>query len=122
MTRYSISFRQQIVRELEQDGVSISFIRQKYGIAGGSTIQKWIRKFGKNHLLNKVIRVETVEEKDQLKSMQEEIKRLKEALGDAYLEKRCLETVIEEANKLYQTDLKKNFGAQLSSASVASSK
>lgn len=107
--RYSISFKRQIVNEIEE-GASISLIQRKYGIKGGETIQRWIRKFGKNHLLSKVIKVQTVEEKDQLKAMQEEIKRLKTALADAYLEKRCLETLIDEANKLYKTDLKKNFG------------
>lgn len=109
--RYSISFKRQVVNELEE-GATIAFVQRKYGIKGGSTIQHWLRKFGKSHLLNKVIKVQTVEEKDQLKAMQEEIKRLKTALADAYLEKRCLETLIDEANKAYKTDLKKNFGDQ----------
>jgi transposase len=114
--RYSISFKRQIVNEIEE-GASISLIQRKYGIKGGETIQKWMRKFGKNHLLSKVIKIQTVEERDQLKAMQEEIKRLKTALADAYLEKRCLETLIDEANKLYKTDLKKNFGDQPSTDS-----
>lgn len=119
--RYSLSFKQQVVRELEQEGVSILSLRRKYGINGGATIPKWVRKFGKNQLLNKVIKVETVGEKDRLKAMEAEIKKLKEALADAHMEKRCLEEIIKEANKLYQTDLKKNSGEQPSADSQESS-
>lgn len=119
--RYSISFKQQVVQELEQQGTSISQIQRKYGITGTATVQAWIRKFGKNHLLNKIVKVQTVEEKDQLKAMQQEIKKLKEALADSYMEKRILETLIDQANKAYKTDLKKNFGDQASANSQESS-
>ena len=74
------------------------------------TVHQWIRKFGKNNLLNKNIRIETMEEKDRIKQLQEEIKKLKLALADSMLAQRGLEVVIEEANKEYKTDLKKSFG------------
>jgi transposase-like protein len=93
-------------------GSSVSELRRRYGIKGISTIPQWLRKFGKDHLLNKVVRIETMEEKDQIKALQAEIKRLKLALADAVMAKECLEVVIDEANKEYQTDLKKNFGEQ----------
>jgi len=44
--RYSISFKQMIVKEIEQ-GSSIELTRRKYDIKGGDTIQQWIHKFGK---------------------------------------------------------------------------
>lgn len=119
--RYSLSFKQQVVREIEESGANIELVRRKYGIKGGSTIQKWICKFGKNHLLNKIVRVETMEEKDRIKQLQEEIKKLKLALADSLLAQRSLEVVIEEANKEYKTDLKKNFGESASNDSEKSS-
>lgn len=109
--RYSVSFQHRIVKELEEEGVSISVIKRRYDIRGSETIQKWIRKFGKTHLLNQIIRIETMEEKDRIKKLEEEIKRLKLALADSLLAKDCLEVVIDEANKEYKTDLKKNFGS-----------
>ena len=112
--RYSLSFKLHVVDQIEQGHLSISQAQRRYHITGGQTIQYWIRRFGKNHLLNKIVRVQTVDEKDQLKAMQQELKRLKEALADAYMEKRILETVIEQANKVYKTDLKKNLGKPLS--------
>ena len=107
--RYSISFQQKVVRELEEEGMTIISAKRRYGIKGSQTIQKWIRKFGKHHLLNKIVRIETMEEKDQLKKMQEEIRRLKIALADSLMAQKCLETVIDEANREYGTDLKKSF-------------
>jgi transposase len=108
--RYSISFKQKVVREIEEEGLLLAVARRRYGIKGGATIQQWIRKFGKHHLLNKIVRVETMEEKDQIKKMQDEIRKLKLALADSILAQKSLEAVIDEANKEYKTDLKKSFG------------
>lgn len=119
--RYSISFKQQVVREVEE-GLSMSAARRKYGILGGDTIHLWIRKFGKNHLLNKIVRVETMEEKDRIKEMEKEIKLLKLALADSLLAQRCLEEVIKEADKEYKTDLKKSFAEVSSTVSGKVSK
>lgn len=112
--RYSVSFKRQVVRELEETGVSKNWIRAKYGIGGVATLQHWIRKFGKDHLINQVIRVETMDEKERIKELEKEVKKLKLALADSLLAQRSLEVVIEEANKEYKTDLKKNFGESAS--------
>lgn len=93
-------------------------IQRRYGIKGGSTVSKWIKQLGKNHLLNKIVRVEMKGEKDYTKELEKEIKKLKEALADAYLAKDCAEKIIELANEEYKTDLKKNFGQQPSEDSV----
>lgn len=112
--RYSISFKQKVVKEIEEEGLDIRSAARRYGIRGGSTIQEWIKKFGKNHLLNKIVRVEMKGEKDQLKELEAEIKRLKIALADVTMEKHVLETIISLVNENYQTDVKKNLGHQLS--------
>ena len=111
--QYSTSFKHQIVNEFES-GASISELNRRYGIGGAHTIEKWVKKFGKAHLLSKVIRVETMEDRDKLKQQEEEIKALKIALADTLLANKCLETVIDEANKEYKTDLKKSFGTDAS--------
>ncbi|HOG41947.1 MAG TPA: transposase, partial [Bacteroidales bacterium] len=68
-TRYSDCFKLQVVEEIENNGLSIKDCRLKYGIGGGSTIQKWLLKYGKQHLLNKIVRVETRDEIDELKRL-----------------------------------------------------
>jgi len=115
--RYSIGFKQLVVRELEEHGYSYSYIRNKYGVKGGATIQNWIRKFGKYHLLNKVIKIETMNEQDRLKQLEQENKKLKIALADAYMAKDSLQVVIDIANEHYRTDLKKSFGDKASGSS-----
>ncbi len=108
--RYSISFRQKVVKEIEEEGLTFSEARRRYGISGGQTIQKWVVKFGKNHLLDKIVRVEMKGEKDRVKELEAEVKKLKIALADATLAKDALETLIEVVEEHYQTDVKKNLG------------
>lgn len=105
--RYSISFRQKVVREIEEEGLTLEAAARRYGIKGGQTISNWIKKFGRYHLLSKVVRIETMDEKDRIKQLEEENKKLKIALADSMMEKRCLEVVIEEADKAYEMGLKK---------------
>lgn len=112
--RYSISFKQKVVREIEEEGLGVKAAARRYGIKGGSTVQKWIKQFGKNYLLNKIVRVEMKGEKDRVKELEAEIKKLKIALADATMEKHALETLIDIVNENYQTDVKKNLGQQLS--------
>jgi transposase-like protein len=113
LNRYSISFKKQLIGELES-GTPIYELQRRYDIRGADTIQRWIRQYGKNHLLNKIVRIETMNEKDRLKKLEEENKALKQALADSIIANRCLETLVEEANKEYNTDLKKNFGSGVS--------
>ena len=89
-----------------------------YGIKGGGTIQKWLKKFGKNHLLNKIVRVEMKGEKDRIKELETEIKKLKMALADSTIENKALERLIEQVNEFYKTDVKKNLEPQPSKAAT----
>ena len=115
--RYSISFKEKVVSEIELEGLSISEANRRYGINGGETIKKWIKELGRSHLLNVVTRVEMKDEKDRLVEMEKEIKKLKIALAEAYLSRDCAEEVIKQAGKLYGEDLKKKFGDKASAAS-----
>jgi transposase-like protein len=118
--RYSISFKQKVVKEIEEEGLVISEARRRYGITGGQTIQKWLKELGRSHLLNVVTRVEMKDEKDRLRELEKENQKLKLALADAYLARDCAEEVIKQAGKLYGTDLKKKFGEKASPSSEKS--
>ena len=73
------------VRELERDGLSFAEVRQKYGIAGTGTVQRWTRQYGQS-ARGKVIRVEKPEEINELKRLKERVRKLEAALADAHLE------------------------------------
>jgi transposase-like protein len=110
--RYSISFKQKVVNEIEEEGLTFSEAARRYKITGGQTLQKWVKIFGKNHLLNKVVRIEMKGEKDRVKELEFEVKKLKIALADAVLAKDALETLVEIVDVHYQTDVKKNLSHQ----------
>ncbi len=85
--RYSMSFKRQVVLELESGRFgSIMEASEHYGITGAGTVRNWLRRFGKNHLCPKVIRVEKPNEKDQLRQLKKQIKQLKEVLGQTQAE------------------------------------
>ena len=85
--RYSMSFKQQVIEQLESGRFdSLKEAREHFGIRGDYTIQRWLRKYGRNHLCPKVIRVEKPNEQDQLRQLRKQIKQLKEALGQTQAE------------------------------------
>ena len=80
--RYSACFKQQVVADLENGRFgSIQAAREHYGIAGSMTIQKWLKRYGKNHLCGKVMRVEKPDEADRIRQLKREIAQLQQALG-----------------------------------------
>jgi transposase len=105
VVRYSEAFKLQIIQEIEQSGILIGQVQLKYGIKGTGTISKWIKKYGKLHLLPKVIRVEKPNEKDQIKAMKEEIQRLKAALADKELDYQLEKAFTEIMAEDYGVDL-----------------
>ncbi|MBC2601261.1 transposase, partial [Puniceicoccus vermicola] len=100
--RYSESFKLRVVRELE-DGrfETITQARRHYGISGTRTIHGWLKEFGKNSMLPKVVRVETPEEQIELKRLRERVKQLEKAVADQFIasevEKSFLEIACERA-------------------------
>jgi len=121
LNRYSISFKQKIVEEIETGGKSISEIRRIYGIKGANTVQNWLKSYGKHHLLNKIVRIEMKGEKDRIKELEAEVKRLKIALADSVLERDVLQNLVDIVDEHYKTDVKKNLG-QLRSTGRTKSK
>lgn len=56
LIRYSDAFKRHVVAELESGRLAThGEARAKYGIRGAGTLPKWLRKYGKNHLLRRVV-------------------------------------------------------------------
>jgi len=105
-TRYSEAFKRQVVDEIARGKFSSPYKAQEaYGIRGNGTIERWIRKYGREDLLPKRIRIETMEEVDRLKEARKRIKELEAALADAHIDN-CLEhALLEIACERMETDL-----------------
>lgn len=117
IVRYSMGFQRQVVEALESGRFSsICQARAHYGIAGGSTIKNWLRKYGRNELCAKVVRVEKPNEKDQIQELKKQIRQLKEALGQTQAEKVMGEEFLKMACEKMGVDIeefKKKAGGTL---------
>jgi transposase len=60
--------------------------QRHYGITGAETIKNWLRRYGKNHLCPKVVRVEKPNEVSQIQQLKQRIRQLEEALGKTQVE------------------------------------
>lgn len=120
--RYSLAFQRKVVSEIEGGRFSVGEARRAYDIRGCGTIPGWLKKLGKHHLLDKVVRIEMKDEKDKLKELEREKKQLESALAQAHLKNLCLEALIESAEEHYGVDLKKNFGDKASKKFSSKSK
>jgi len=89
--RYSEAFKRQVVDELERGRHgSVEGARRAYGIRGSMTVSKWVRKYGREDLLPKRVRIETLKERDELVEARRRIRELEAAVADAHID-HCLE-------------------------------
>jgi transposase-like protein len=113
INRYSTAFKLKVISEIESGKYSIAQVRRVYDIKGPSTIQKWIQKFGKTHLLPQIVRIQMKDEKDKIKELKNQIKVLQRALSKAQVDNLCWQSLIEVIDEKYGIDSKKNFGSKL---------
>lgn len=96
--RYSEAFKIQVVQELAAGKLSsICEAKRRYGITGARTVNSWIKKYGCEDQLPRVLRVEKPDERDQLKQLKLENDRLKRALADEHLRASLHQSWFEEA-------------------------
>jgi len=96
VVRYSEAFKMQLIQELESGKLeSLEHARRTYGIAGTMTIQTWLKKYGRNDLRAKVVRVEKPNEQDQINLLRNEVKALKSALAETQVENLVNRSVYE---------------------------
>jgi len=89
--RYSEAFKRQVVEEIGRGKHRSPYAAQEaYGIKGHETVNKWVRKYGREDLLPKRLRIETMKEIDELKEARKQIRILKAAVADAHIDC-CLE-------------------------------
>ena len=85
--RYSVAFKRQVVADLEAGRFrTIGQARAHYGIGGATTVRRWLKQFGRNHLIPKVVRVEMPDEADQIRQLKKQIRQLHQALGETQLQ------------------------------------
>jgi transposase-like protein len=90
--RYSEAFKLRLVDDVAAGKyASLEEARRRNGIRGTGTLVKWIKKYGREDILPKRIKVETMQEIDELKESRKRIGELEAALADAHMDY-CLES------------------------------
>ena len=105
--RYSQSFKQKVVREIESGILTIDQAQKLYRIGSNSTIRNWLKQLGKNHLIAQQVRIETTEEVNQLKQLTVDKQHLESALAQAHLKIATLESQFCQAEKQFGIEIKK---------------
>jgi transposase-like protein len=90
--RYSEAFKRRLVEDVSSGKYqSLNEARRRNGIRGGSTLSRWLKQYGREDMLPKRIKVETMNELDELKAARWRIRELEAALADAHMDY-CLES------------------------------
>lgn len=116
--RYSQAFKQKVVTEIENGKLGIHEARKLYDIKGCDTIQSWLKKLGKAHLLNKVIHIQMKDEKDKIKELEKQKKELESALAQAHLKIVVLESTVKVLEEKTEEGIKKR--TDIKSSSIVS--
>jgi transposase-like protein len=107
---YSEDVKRQLVEEIESGRMSIREAASE-ARAGVTQVQKWLEEYGRFKPKRDIVEVVMKREKDK-------ITELEKALAEAHLKIRVYDELINQANKKYKTDIKKNFGTERSESSV----
>jgi transposase-like protein len=115
--RYSDAFKRKVVEEVECGRYSISGALRVYDIGGNMTIQRWMRKLGKRHLVGTTVRVEMEDERNKVEALEKEKQALESALAQAQLKIIALEKTIAFLEEKSGAEVKKKSDAPSSSES-----
>ena len=78
-----------VVEEIEKGKLTITEASRLYEINGDNTIYHWIRRYGRNHLISKTVRIEMKNEEDVIKKKEEKIRELEKALALTTVQNVC---------------------------------
>ncbi|GHU79248.1 hypothetical protein FACS1894145_2960 [Bacteroidia bacterium] len=126
---YTVGFKIQVVREIEQGALTIALARRKYSIYGGNTLREWIKKYGifaKNQK-TKTKMMQTPQQKiaaleQKLRQMERQNKFLEEQVVAIEDKAGILDKIIELAEKEYHLSIRKNYKPDQSARMAKSGK
>lgn len=117
---YPDSYKLLVCKEYLSTGVSKSYLRRKYKIAGRASIDKWLRKFGfeaNSPATKGLIQAEQTlamqnKELESVEDLKKRIKALERELEDARLKERAANLTIEIAEKQLNIQIRKKFNTK----------
>ena len=118
------SFKLEIVQEIEQGFLTRSQARDKYGIQAGSTITRWLKKYGNFDWQQQIPTTMSKTPEQRILELEQQVKLLEKQKARAeYLAERAdkkvilFDMMVDMAEKEYNIDVRKNYTPELLTAS-----
>ncbi len=120
---YSISFKLQVVQEIELGQLSRTQACHKYGIQAKSTIREWLRKYGtfdwedqSKTIVAKTPEQEILELKAKVKLLEKQKARAEHLAERADKKVIIFDMLVDMAEKEYDIQIRKNYKPELSTS------
>jgi transposase-like protein len=104
---YTLAFKLQVVDEVEKGELSQDAAQRKYGIQGNATILVWLRKHGRLDWSANNTMAKKDPPNKKIRELEKKIKRIEE-------DKEILNTAIDIADEMLNTDIRKKYLSLLS--------
>ncbi|WP_034040217.1 transposase [Wocania ichthyoenteri] len=121
---YSLSFKLEVVQEIEQGFLTRSQARDKYGIQAGSTITRWLKKYGNFDWQEQISTSMSTTPEQRILELEQQVKLLEKQKARAeYLAERAdkkvilFDMMVDMVEKEYNIDVRKNYNPELLTAS-----
>lgn len=126
---YSLSFKLQVVEEIEQGELTKSQAKLKYGIQGDSTVSKWLQKYGNFDWEHQRPRTMSKTPEQRILELEAKVNLLEKQKARAeHLAERADKKVIifdmllDMAEKEYDIQIRKNYKPELSTSTEKNTK
>ena len=126
---YSLSFKLQLVEEIEQGHLTKIQAKTKYGIQGDSTVTKWLKKYGKfdwehrsSYPMSKTPEQKILELEAKIKLLEKQKARAEHLAERADKKVIIFDMLVDMAEKEYDIQIRKNYTPELSNASKKNKK
>jgi len=120
---YSLSFKLQLVEEVEQGHLTKSQAKEKYGIQGDSTVTKWLKKYGNFDWEHQIPKVMSTTPEQRILELEAKVKLLEKQKARAeHLAERAdkkviiFDMLVDMAEKEYNIQIRKNYTPELSTS------
>lgn len=126
---YTLTFKLNVVREVEQGLLSLSQAKLKYGIQGDSTVKKWLQKYGKFDWQNQTSSHMPKSPEQKIMELEVQVRLLEKQ--KAQLERQnyvadqkaiIFDMMIDIAEKEYKIDIRKNYPSEQSTSTQSGKK
>ncbi len=126
---YTLSFKLQLVEEVEHGLLTKSQAKHKYGIQGDSTVTKWLQKYGNFDWETQVPTTMSKTPEQKILELEAKVKLLEKQKARAeHLAERAdkkviiFDMLVDMAEKEYDIQIRKNYKPELSNTSKKNKK